>query len=84
MVFVRALSGVAQATVGMCGVVLAARIGLENSGVDQAVRLLACSGVGVMIFVPLALWRVPELADEARVLMRRRSAQTPKSALAPS
>ncbi len=83
MVFVRALSGVFQATLAMCAVVLAARMGLENGGVDQTVRLLACIGVGALVFVPLCLWRVPELAGEARALPRRGQAQAPRVVAAP-
>jgi O-antigen/teichoic acid export membrane protein len=79
MVFVRALSGVAQAALGMCAVVLALRVGLENEGVDQTIRLLACTGAGVLVFVPLCLWRVPELADEVRALLRRRRTQGVKT-----
>jgi hypothetical protein len=36
------------------------------------VRLVVCSAAGAMVFVPLALWRVPELASETRSLLRRR------------
>jgi hypothetical protein len=80
MVFVRALSGVFQATLAMCGVVLALRLGLVDRGVDSTVRLLLCSGVGALVFVPLCLWRVPELADEARSFLRRRRVQPPAEA----
>jgi O-antigen/teichoic acid export membrane protein len=71
MVFVRALSGVFQATLAMCALVLVLRLGLVDTGVSQTVRLLVCSAAGALAFVPLALWRVPELAGEARSLLRR-------------
>jgi O-antigen/teichoic acid export membrane protein len=73
MVFVRALSGVFQATLGMCAIVVAVRMGLVNGGVDQTLRLLVCTGVGALAFVPLCLWRVPELAREVRELLARKT-----------
>ena len=82
MVFVRALSGVVQATLAMCALVLALRLGLEDAGVDQTVRLLACSCVGALAFIPLCLWRVPEVADEARALLRRGQSQAPRVGVA--
>jgi O-antigen/teichoic acid export membrane protein len=77
MVFVRALSGVFQATIGMCAVVLAVRVGLEDAGVGQTERLLLCSALGVVVFAPLCFWRVPELAEEVRALLRRTGAPAP-------
>ena len=78
MVFVRALSGVFQATLAMCGAVLAVRIGLEDGGVGQTLRLLLCTGAGILVFVPLCLWRVPELAGELRALLQRGRGQVPR------
>ena len=80
MVFVRALSGVFQATLAMCAVVLGLRMWLVDAGVDETVRLLVCSGVGALLFVPLCLWRVPELADEVRSFLRRRRLEAPAEA----
>jgi O-antigen/teichoic acid export membrane protein len=71
MVFVRALSGVFQATVAMCAVVLALRAALVDAEIDQTLRLLACIAAGGVVFLPLCLWRVPELATEAHALLRR-------------
>jgi hypothetical protein len=83
MVFVRALSGVTQATVAMCALVLALRLGLEDAGVNQTVRLLVCSTAGALIFIPLCLWRVPEIAGEARALLRRGQLPAPRVGGAP-
>jgi O-antigen/teichoic acid export membrane protein len=83
MVFVRALSGVFQATVGMCAAVVALRLALVDAGVSESLRLLICTCVGGVVFVPLVLWRVPELASEVREVIDRRRigrARVPASA----
>jgi O-antigen/teichoic acid export membrane protein len=84
MVVVRALSGVFQATIAMCGLVLALRLGLVDSGMDQTLRLLVCSLFGALVFVPLCLWRVPELAGDLRGLRRARTQQAPRVTPAPA
>jgi hypothetical protein len=53
-------------------------MGLVNEGVDQTLRLLACTATGLLVFVPLCLWRVPELANEVRALLRRGEGQPPR------
>ncbi len=83
MVFVRALSGVFQATLAMCALVFGLRLGLEDAGANQTVRLVVCSAAGALAFVPLALWRVPELAGEARALLRRGQLKAPRVSGAP-
>jgi len=83
MVFVRALTGVFQATLLMCVGVFALRQGLESGGVHQTMRLIACTGAGVLVFVPLCLWRVPELAQEARGVLRQRSRPSAHPATTP-
>jgi polysaccharide transporter, PST family len=72
MVFFRSISGVFQAAAGMCAAVLLVRLGLEDAGVNQIARLLICIGTGAVVYGGLCLWRVPELAEEARNLVQRR------------
>jgi O-antigen/teichoic acid export membrane protein len=72
MVFFRALTGVFQAALGMCAIVLGTRLGLVDAGVEPAIRLAACTMVGFVAYVGLCAWRVPELAHEVRDLLRRR------------
>lgn len=78
--FLRALTGVAWATLGMALVVAAARWGLVEAGAPALVRLLACTLAGVAVYVPLCAWRAPEVRAEvqaARARRRARSASTP-------
>jgi O-antigen/teichoic acid export membrane protein len=72
MVFFRAVAGALQASLGMCAAVLAARYLLVDAGVDQLPRLVLCIALGAVVYVPLCVWRVPELADEVRGLLRRK------------
>jgi O-antigen/teichoic acid export membrane protein len=73
MVFVRAIWPVFQAAAGMCVAVLLVRVGLEDVGVGAAGRLVACIGAGALVYAALCAWRVPELLDEVRGIVRRRS-----------
>jgi len=78
MVFFRSIWGVFQAAIGMCAAVLAVRYFLVDAGVDQLARLVICIGTGGVVYAALCLWRVPELAEEARNLIgRRRGASAP-------
>jgi len=70
--FVRSLSGVAQASLGMFAFVLAVRTALPESLGDGA-RLAILILAGVASYVPLVLWRVPEVLDEVGTLRGRRS-----------
>jgi O-antigen/teichoic acid export membrane protein len=73
-VLLRAVSGVFQATLVMCGILLALRHALIDAGMHEALRLVVCSVVGAVAYALLCAWRVPELRDEIRgVLSRRRS-----------
>jgi O-antigen/teichoic acid export membrane protein len=72
MVFFRSIGGVFQAALGMCAAVLALRLALADAGVDQLARLAICIAVGAVVYGGLCIWRVPELADEARALLRGR------------
>jgi O-antigen/teichoic acid export membrane protein len=77
MVFFRSVGRVFQAAIGMCIAVLLVRHGLLDSGVGPAGRLVLCIGVGAVVYGALVLWRVPELAEEARNLLQRRRGSRP-------
>src|SRR5438132_1175019 len=70
-VFVRNLGGVAQATVLMLVVALAAHSAL--AGVPPAARLVLVALVGAAVYVPALMWREPRVPGELRDLLRRRS-----------
>ncbi len=71
-IFVRAIAGVFQAAIGMALAVLALRYALVDAGVVAEARLVLCILTGAVVYGALCLWRVPELAAEARVLLERR------------
>ena len=73
MVFFRSVGRVFQAALGMCAAVLAVRYALVDGGVEPLARLLICIVTGAVVYGALCLWRVPELAEEARGLLRRRA-----------
>jgi O-antigen/teichoic acid export membrane protein len=75
LVFFRAVGPVFQAAAGMCLAVLAVRLALVDAAPE--LRLAACVAAGVLVYLPLCAWRVPELAGEARELLRRRLAPAP-------
>jgi O-antigen/teichoic acid export membrane protein len=77
MVFVRSVTGVFQAAAVMAAATFALRAALVDADVPQFARLVLVSLAGVVIFVPLCAWRVPEVAQEIRGLFRR-VAPTPK------
>lgn len=74
LVFLRPIARVFQAGLGMCAVVLLARAALVDAGVPPEARLLICIPLGAVVYAGLCMWRVPELAEEARGLLRRRRA----------
>ncbi|MGH2715627.1 MAG: MOP flippase family protein [Thermoleophilaceae bacterium] len=76
MVFLRSIAGVFQAVLGMCAIVLGLRLALVDAGLEATVRLILCTGVGVLSYVALCAWRVPELTQELRGILRRRAGGT--------
>jgi O-antigen/teichoic acid export membrane protein len=80
MVFFRSVGKVFQAAFGMCAVVLAVRFALTDAGIDGAARLLACIAAGALSYIPLCAWRVPEIREEIRDLLRRRAGGAPVAA----
>jgi O-antigen/teichoic acid export membrane protein len=83
---VGSLSGVVQASVLMALAVYEVRELLVSAGVGELGRLLLCIVVGLVVYVPLVLWRQPELRGELGVAMgmvqRRRTAARAADAIA--
>jgi O-antigen/teichoic acid export membrane protein len=66
--FVRNLAGIFQAGLVMLAAVLGARLLLIDADVGEAGRLALLMCVGAAVFLPLCLWRTPELRRELRVV----------------
>jgi O-antigen/teichoic acid export membrane protein len=77
LVFLRPIARVMQAGLGMCAAVMLVRAALVNADVPAEARLLICIPVGAVVYAALCMWRVPELAEEARGLLRRRAPSAP-------
>lgn len=73
--FVRSLSGVALAASAMALTVFGLRLVLIDH-LSTGPRLATLVVVGAAVYVPLCVWRVPEIADELRALRGRRSQPT--------
>ncbi len=71
LVFLRALWPVFQAAAGMCLVVAAIRLGLQDIGAGPVTRLVVCIAGGAVVYAVLCAWRVPELLEELRSIIRR-------------
>lgn len=72
--YARSLAGVAQATLGMAAVVLAAKLWLVSPDLAAGIRLAIYVVLGVATYLLLAAWRAPELRADLRGLRRIRSA----------
>lgn len=66
----RALVGVAQANALMAAAAVLAHELLVHADVGQLGRLVLTIAVGVAVYVPAALWRIPELRTEVRGALR--------------
>jgi O-antigen/teichoic acid export membrane protein len=73
--FVRSLVGVTQASLAMLAFLFAGRALLVHEGVPPVLRLLALTVAGACVFLAASAWRAPELAAEARRLLRRGPAE---------
>lgn len=82
--FLRPLRGVAEATVAMAVVLVAARALLEAADVPAAARLLLLVPLGGAVYAAYSLKRSREVVDELSGLRRRRAArmETPERAYA--
>jgi O-antigen/teichoic acid export membrane protein len=78
--YARSLAGVAQATAGMAGVVLAAKLWIVSPDLPAGVRLAIFVVLGAATYFALAAWRAPELRGDLRGLRRSRSAAAPQPA----
>ena len=67
----RAIFGVVQAAAVMTLVILGVRLALLDQ-VSAATRLVVVILVGVAVYVPLCMWRAPEVAQEIRRLRATR------------
>jgi O-antigen/teichoic acid export membrane protein len=72
--FGRNLMGVAQASALMAAGVAGARLLLVHAGVPPAARLVLLILVGIVLYLPLIAWRMPEVVADARSLRSRATA----------
>lgn len=72
MIFVRAVSGVFQAAIGMMIAVYFARMALVDADVPAFARLVLSVALGAAVYVPLLAWRAPEVVRDARSLVPAR------------
>ena len=79
--YLRSVSGVVQAALPMLAVIATLRYVLVDADVAPWARLLLVVAAGIAIYVPLCLWRVPEIREELARLKRRRAATVPESAV---
>ena len=66
----RALSGVAQASAMMGVLVAALQVALTNHGLAPALRLAIVVVAGVLVYLPLLMWRAPDVLSSLRTLRR--------------
>ena len=78
--FPRALAGVFQAVAGMVLALALTRLALAGTGLGPFPRLLMLVLVGALAYVPLVLWRVPEVRVLARRVRRPRRKSTARGA----
>jgi O-antigen/teichoic acid export membrane protein len=63
---VLALRGIVEASLVMAVAVLATRMGLIDVGVPAFPRLVLCVIVGAAVFLPVSIWRCPEVWADLR------------------
>ena len=68
--FLASLGGVAQASLVLVVATFAIRLALTQTGAPAWLRLTLTILVGVVVYLPLCLWRVPELRSELDRLWR--------------
>jgi O-antigen/teichoic acid export membrane protein len=77
---VASLAGVAQATVGMAAVVIAAKLWIVSPDLPAGIRLAIFVTLGAATYLALAAWRAPELRADLRGLRRRQTSPAPQPA----
>jgi hypothetical protein len=70
--WLRSIAGVLQASVVMLLIVFAARELLLDTDLQAGLRLAALVGIGSLAYVPLVLWRAPEVRRELPELLEHR------------
>lgn len=78
------LSGVFQASAAMLATMVAVKLLLLDLDVGAAARLVALVAVGIAAYLPVCVWRAPELTLDLRGLLRRRARAEPVLAPQPS
>jgi lipopolysaccharide exporter len=68
--FLASLSGVGEASLALVIATLSTRMLLLETAAPVWLRLLLVIGIGVAVYVPMCLWRVPELRVELRRVVR--------------
>ena len=79
----RALGGVAQATLLMGIAVAALELALDTTQLAPAIQLAIVVAAGVVLYALALAWRAPTVAGELRTLRRRRRDRLEAPALAP-
>ena len=69
----RALAGVAEAAAVCIAAAVLTRVLLVADAVPTTPRLVATIAVGALAYVPVLIWRAPEVVSELRLLRRRRT-----------
>lgn len=64
--FLASLSGVGEASLALVAATLAARMLLLETAAPAWLRLLVVIAIGVAVYVPISLWRVPDMRSELR------------------
>jgi O-antigen/teichoic acid export membrane protein len=73
--FVRALAGVTIASLEMLAAIMLANIWLVEAGVNSYLRLGITAVIGLVSYVPLCLWLVPEVLSELKAVVAKRNPQ---------
>jgi O-antigen/teichoic acid export membrane protein len=79
--FLAALRGVVEAAVIMAVAVLAMRLALLDAGFGAGLRLPICIAVGLIVYLPICLWRTPQITTEVAALRRQRGGREPALAV---
>lgn len=74
--FPRALASVTAGAIGMCVIVVLARIELVDLGVPATARLLVLSAIGILAYGGFLLWRSPDVITDLRSLRGGRGRST--------
>lgn len=82
--WLRSLAGVLQAGLTMLAMVLAVRELVLPADTDSLVRLAVLLAVGAAVYLPMILWREPEVRSEIEDIRRRRTRAEPAKLVEPT